>query len=360
MTEENQKADARIPRNVMVVGMGERNLAEEQFYNVKSRCLSLLEFMLNHQLKVEQFSTQIAPLENKLSHARRLLGMLKGLKDDFESGMLIYQPQLPPVANLASLAHVFLSYSTDDLTFVRQLRSNLEELGFNIWMDEKRLQPSVNWWDEIEEKIDTCAAFIVVMSESSRKSFYVNAELQRAIAKKKGIYPILLNGDGFSLLAPLQYEDMRSGGSTNLSDNFIKSLRERVPLGEKSNIVEERTKNWDLPQIRRFLDDKKQENLSYVPAAVLAGAILEDALRELCQRQNPPIPIEKPNGQPKTLAPLIDDLRKANVINELKAKQLRSWADIRNAAAHGKFDDFTLGDVELMLAGIQKFVADYL
>ena len=30
---------------------------------------------------------------------------------------------------------------------------------------------------------------------------------------------------------------------------------------------------------------------------------------------------------------LIDDLKAVNVYNELKAKQLRSWADIRNAAA---------------------------
>jgi hypothetical protein len=48
----------------------------------------------------------------------------------------------------------------------------------------------------------------------------------------------------------------------------------------------------------------------------------------------------KPDGDPKTSNPLIDDLKKAGVFNELKARQLRAWADIHNKAAHGEFGQF--------------------
>ena len=98
----------------------------------------------------------------------------------------------------------------------------------------------------------------------------------------------------------------------------------------------------------------------HVPAAVLCGAELENSLRRLCQRQTPSISITKPNGQPKKLNALIDELQKANVFNQLKAKQLRPFAQIRNSAAHGKFNEFKRSDVESMLKGVENFLADYL
>jgi hypothetical protein len=98
----------------------------------------------------------------------------------------------------------------------------------------------------------------------------------------------------------------------------------------------------------------------YVPAAVLAGAVLEKSLRTLCRTQQPPLVETNAKGEPKTLNPLIEDLKKAGVFNELKAKQLRSWADVRNKAAHGKFGEFTNADVEQMLQGINNFLSDYL
>lgn len=115
-----------------------------------------------------------------------------------------------------------------------------------------------------------------------------------------------------------------------------------------------------MGQAEGLLREGQSGKCDHVPAAVLAGAVLEKALRTLCDQQNPPIPINKPNGDPKTLNPLIDDLKKAGVFNEAKAKQLRAWADIRNHAAHGEFDQFTRADVELMLPGINNFLADYL
>ena len=98
----------------------------------------------------------------------------------------------------------------------------------------------------------------------------------------------------------------------------------------------------------------------HVPAAVLTGAVLEDALRRLCQRQNPPIDTLKTDGSPKTLDPLIVDLQKANVFNKAKADLLKSWAKTRNYAAHGEFNQFTRADVEAMIPGVKTFIADYL
>ena len=115
-----------------------------------------------------------------------------------------------------------------------------------------------------------------------------------------------------------------------------------------------------LGQAEQLLQEGQRGKFDHVPAAVLTGATLEDALRRLCQRQTLPVSITKPNGDPKMMNSLIDDLKKANVFNKLKAQQLRAWAGIRNAAAHGEFQEFDRKEVEQMLLGVQNFLADYL
>ncbi|SDT93188.1 protein of unknown function [Verrucomicrobium sp. GAS474] len=115
-----------------------------------------------------------------------------------------------------------------------------------------------------------------------------------------------------------------------------------------------------MGQAESLLRGTQTSSVDHVPAAVLAGAVLEKGLRTLCGQQQPPLEIIKSNGEPKTLGPLIDDLKTSGAFNELKAKQLRAWADIRNKAAHGEFDQFKKTDVEQMIQGVTNFLADYL
>ena len=115
-----------------------------------------------------------------------------------------------------------------------------------------------------------------------------------------------------------------------------------------------------MGQAESLLTEGQSGRFDHVPAAVLAGAVLEKTLRTLCAQQSPPVEITKPDGSNKMLASLIDDLKKAGLYNEARAKQLRTWAAIRNHAAHGEFDQFTRQDVELMLTGITNFLAEHL
>ncbi len=112
-----------------------------------------------------------------------------------------------------------------------------------------------------------------------------------------------------------------------------------------------------MGQAEQLLAEGQSGKYDHVPAAVLSGAVLEKALRTLCGKQVPPIATVNSKGEPLTLNPLIEALKKAGVFNELKAKQLRAWADIRNKAAHGEFDQFSRHDVEAMIRGIEDFLA---
>ena len=112
-----------------------------------------------------------------------------------------------------------------------------------------------------------------------------------------------------------------------------------------------------MGRAEQLLAEGQSGQYDHVPAAVLAGAVLEKSLRTLCDKQSPSIPTVHNNGKPLTLAPLIEALKKNNVFNELTAKQLRAWADIRNSAAHGNFDEFNRSQVDLMIQGINNFLA---
>lgn len=145
------------------------------------------------------------------------------------------------------------------------------------------------------------------------------------------------------------------GTITAIKRDYEDGLLESVVKLIEANLVADY-----LTQAEHLLKGNKDGVHTYGPAAVLAGAVLEDGLRRLCARQTPPISTNKPGGYPKTMGTLIDDLKNAGLFNELKAKQLRAWTDIRNAAAHGRFNDFTRSDIEQMIPAIQNFLAEYL
>ncbi|HUN06407.1 MAG TPA: hypothetical protein PLQ56_07390 [Aggregatilineales bacterium] len=131
-------------------------------------------------------------------------------------------------------------------------------------------------------------------------------------------------------------------------------------LDNLTEILEAEVASDYMGQAEQLLGEGVSGQYDYVPAAVLAGAVLEDAFRRLCQRQTPPIDTLKPNGEKKTLDPLITDLQKANIFNKAKADQLRSWAKTRNYAAHGEFTEFNRSEVEAMIVGVKAFIADYM
>ena len=141
------------------------------------------------------------------------------------------------------------------------------------------------------------------------------------------------------------------GVRDNYIGGFLVSMHEAIVASVSADYME---------QAEALLGEGIQGQNDHVPAAVLCGAVLEDALRRLCQNQTPPIDIVKVNGDKKTLEPLIQDLQRANVFNKLVGDQLRAWAKIRNYAAHGEFSEFGRGDVDLMLPGVRQFLAAHL
>ncbi len=108
---------------------------------------------------------------------------------------------------------------------MRYLKALLEAQGYSIWVDEARLTPSSRWWKTIEQNIEACSAFVIIMSPTASDSDWVEREILMAESEKRPIIPVLLAGNPWPRLANIQYEDMRAGVRAKLSPSFIHTLR---------------------------------------------------------------------------------------------------------------------------------------
>jgi hypothetical protein len=113
------------------------------------------------------------------------------------------------------MAYIFISYSHDDLEFVRHLIADLQAAGVNIYIDQTGLRPGTPDWDQaLRDAIHDAEAVLLIASPSSRRSRFVRDELAIAKVGKKTIYPVWADGEEWSDCIPMgfgstQYIDAR-------------------------------------------------------------------------------------------------------------------------------------------------------
>ncbi|MBV1854611.1 toll/interleukin-1 receptor domain-containing protein [Catellatospora tritici] len=81
---------------------------------------------------------------------------------------------------------------------------------WRVWFDQE-IAHGDRWADTIEEQIDSCAAFVVVMTPAAKTSPWVAREINRAEKLRKPVLPLLLDGEVFFRLSDVHYEDVTGG-----------------------------------------------------------------------------------------------------------------------------------------------------
>lgn len=185
-------------------------------------------------------------------------------------------------------------------------------IGFDSFVDSEKAH---QWF--------TSAQNLLVRAFGSDSAHYRNFS---AIPGKQGIsYSPALRGQGI-LRAAL--EDFEGG--------YLFNVR---------RLIESEVFTDYLDQARELL-----RSGYHGPAALVAGCVLEDSLRRLCARHGLALP-----ARPKVDS-MNADLAKAGVYNKLTQKRITAIADIRNNAAHSKWDEFGRGDVVEMIDWVAKFI----
>lgn len=121
--------------------------------------------------------------------------------------------------------HLFISYSRRDKDYARHLTDHLIENGFTVWIDSQ-IEYGDTWFNEIEEAIQACAAFLLLMSPEASKSEWVQKEILLAKRDKKPIFPLLLDGNEFGIVIDIQFADVKDQSMPDA--NFNRRLRRAV------------------------------------------------------------------------------------------------------------------------------------
>lgn len=189
---------------------------------------------------------------------------------------------------------------------------------------------------------------------SNRLSEYVDSELLLAWTVKA--QDTLSKVCGNESQHFIHFTEAEKGGSfrTNF-DNFqrmkavfiaAKEDFEGGYLASVHDLIRAEVFGSELEQASELLDSGYT-----VAAAVIAGVVLETAIRELCTRHL------IPHG---TLDKMNADLTKAGAYNGLVQKRVTALAAIRNSAAHGKPNEFTKEEVKAMIEEIERFLSQHL
>ncbi len=131
----------------------------------------------------------------------------------------------------------------------------------------------------------------------------------------------------------------------DLEADYLKSLTELIHDDIFSNYLE---------MAEEFLNDGFKD-----ASAVIAGSTLEEYLRKLCNKNNIDVKIiSSGKGKPKPASQLNQELYKKNKIKKGEMMQITAWLDIRNNAAHGKYNEYNSQQVDLMIKGIKVFTSN--
>lgn len=138
--------------------------------------------------------------------------------------------------------------------------------------------------------------------------------------------------------------------------NILQSLRHEVEHGWLTSfrrLMTAEVFSDFLEMSNYFLDEKYKD-----PAAVMIGSVLEEHLRQLCSNHSVDTFIIKGTDTIPKKADLMNaDLTKAGVYGALEQKNVTAWLDLRNRAAHGKYNEYTIEQVKLMHQGVLDFVS---
>lgn len=114
------------------------------------------------------------------------------------------------------MARVFLSHSSKDKPFVRELHRRLSRDGLICFFDEKSIEWGANFVVSLERGIDECEFFVAVLSPDFVQSKWVELERTSAMADdpaglKRKMRPLLLQAcEVPRFLKPIQLIDVSS------------------------------------------------------------------------------------------------------------------------------------------------------
>lgn len=138
---------------------------------------------------------------------------------------------------------VFISYSSKDTQIIKKILEKLKEAGIDYWKAPEMIPAGSNYAREIPRAIEKCGVFVLMISESSQDSIWVEKEIDCAINARKTIVPLNLTGVAMSEMFRFYLNNvqtiMYSENEEEAMEQFIGRLRGLVGSAVKEKPVRE-------------------------------------------------------------------------------------------------------------------------
>src|SRR5262245_54755199 len=145
------------------------------------------------------------------------------------------------------MGKIFISYSRRDVEMVDRIVGKMENTGMSIWVDREAIKAGNLWRTQIVEAIDTCDAFVLILSSNSAASDNVRKEIDLAQDSGRKIFIVKLDQVKIPAniryqLAGLQHVDLHLLGFDAAVDQLIETLKEQSnpvdePLTRQAELV---------------------------------------------------------------------------------------------------------------------------
>jgi TIR domain len=129
-------------------------------------------------------------------------------------------------ATSADTRVAFISHSSKDKPFVRQLAADLVASGVQVWLDEQRIRVGDSIPESIAQGVAESDFFLLVVSANSVASPWVKKELNQALVneiekRRVRVMPVLLN----KVELPLSVSDKKYA---NFTESYDRGLHELI------------------------------------------------------------------------------------------------------------------------------------
>jgi TIR domain len=119
---------------------------------------------------------------------------------------------------------IFISHSSHDKWIARKISEELNERGFETFLDEKDIKTGESIDKAIRKHLTECDELLLLLSPQSKASTWVFMEIGGARALQKGVATILINLGANDVPAPLNEALVRE---LNEIDRYYEELKRR-------------------------------------------------------------------------------------------------------------------------------------
>jgi hypothetical protein len=151
---------------------------------------------------IGRLAEELASLDNNRPEEMRDVVERKHVRQAAEK---LFAPDLSWLSALSPGAGVFLSYSTKDEDFARELGDDLHAAGVAYFLAPLSIKPGATWPEEIWHAIRACRVFVLIVTADAIKSKWCLLEIGAAIGLNKTIIAVQRHSARLpDLLKPLQ------------------------------------------------------------------------------------------------------------------------------------------------------------